>query len=274
MAVQVVGRKRRTGQGVLKGKDQCDFTDRQRRFNGWAHGWTGDRCDRYIIPASMKTISRVQLVLFCAATIGLFAVEPSATLLENGDVKVSRALEKAHVKGSFHEHKTNRVMVYLQSGRQRFEYQDGRQPQVFDWKAGQVVWSPSEGMHSPEVVSDDPFNIIEMELKKPGAGKAVSGPHDALKIDGKQYKLEFENDQVRVVRLKLGPHEATPVIERSRNSVAIFLTDAALRTTDSKGVVASVTHKAGEAVWETPVTQKVENVSDVPLEMVLVELNL
>jgi hypothetical protein len=43
--------------------------------------------------------------------MGLFAVElqPSATLFENGDVKVSRATEKAHVKGSFHEHKVNRV---------------------------------------------------------------------------------------------------------------------------------------------------------------------
>jgi hypothetical protein len=221
----------------------------------------------------MKTISKVQLVLFCVTAMGLFAVEPSATLLENGDVKVSRALEKAHVKGSFHEHKTNRVMVYLQSGRQRFEYQDGRTPKVFDWKAGQVVWSPSEGMHSPEVISDAAFNIIELELKKPGAGKAVSSPHDALKLDGKHYKLEFENDQVRVLRMKLGAHQATPVLEHSRNSVAILLTDEAARTTDASGVVASVTHKAGEVIWEIPVTQKIENVSDEPLEMILVELN-
>jgi hypothetical protein len=222
----------------------------------------------------MKTISKAQIVLFSAAVMALFAVElqPSATLLDNSDVKVTRALEKAHVKGSFHEHKTNRVMVYLQSGRQRFEYQDGRTPKVFDWKAGQAVWSPSEGMHSPEVVSDAPFNIIEMELKKPGAGKPASGPRDALKLDGKHYKLEFENDQVRVLRMKLGAHQATPVLEHSRNSVAIFLTDETARTTDSNGVVASVTHKAGEAIWETPATQKIENVSDAPLEMVLVEL--
>src|ERR1700730_4174330 len=90
--------------------------------------------------------------------------QPSATLFENDQVKVVRALEKAHVKGKAHEHKVNRVMVYLQSGRQRFEYQDGRQPETFDWKAGQVVWSPASGMHSPEVVSDDPFNIMEVEL--------------------------------------------------------------------------------------------------------------
>jgi hypothetical protein len=223
----------------------------------------------------MKMISRLPLVLFCAAATALFAIEllPSGALLENGDVKITRATEKAHVKGSFHEHKLNRVMVYLQPGSQRFEYQDGRAPQVFDWKAGQVVWSPSEGMHSPEVVTDAPFNIIEMELKKPGAGKVAAGPKDALKLDSKHYKLEFENDQVRVLRLKLGPHQSTPVVDQPRNTVAIFLTDETARTTDSKGVAASVTHKAGEAAWQTPVTQKIENVSDVPLEVVLVELN-
>jgi hypothetical protein len=223
----------------------------------------------------MKTISRVQIVLFGAAAMGLFAVElqPSGALFENSDVKVIRATEKAHVKGSFHDHKVNRVMVYLQSGTQRFEYQDGRAPQVSEWKAGQVVWSPSEGMHSPEVISDSPFNIVEMELKKPGAGKAAGSARDALKLDGQHYKLEFENDQVRVLRVKLGAHQSTPVIERSRNSVAIFLTDEVARTTDANGVVASVTHKAGEAVWETPVTEKIENVGEAPIEMVLVELN-
>ena len=145
---------------------------------------------------------------------------------------------------------------------------------MFDWKAGQVVWSPSEGMHSPEVVSDAPFNIIEMELKKPGTGKAASSPRDALKLDSKHYKLEFENDQVRVLRMKLGAHQATPVLEHTRSSVAIFLTDEAARTTDSNGVAASVTHKAGEVIREIPSTQKIENISDAPLEVVLVELNI
>ena len=181
--------------------------------------------------------------------LGATAVIPSAALLENDDVKVTRALEKAHVKGSFREHKTNRVMVYLQPGRQRFEYQDGRPPVVFDWKANQVVWSVPEGMHSPEVVSDEPFNIVELELKKPGAGKAASASRDALKVDRKHYKLEFENDQVRVLRVNLAAHESTPVVEQLRNSVAIFLTDQ-----NSGGA-----RKAGDAVWQTSSTGKLEN---------------
>src|SRR3954451_22648766 len=99
-------------------------------------------------------------LLVCCATLGAIPVEPSAPLFENDQVNVVRALEKPHVKGKFHEHKTNRVMIYLQAGSQKFEYQDGRKPENFNWKAGQVKWSVAEGMPSPEVTPDEPFNII------------------------------------------------------------------------------------------------------------------
>jgi hypothetical protein len=218
-------------------------------------------------------IPKVLFALCCTSVFIALAVEPSATLFENDQVKVVRALEKAHVKGSFHEHKLNRVMVYLQPGTQRFEYQDGRQPASFNWKAGQVVWSKSEGMHSPEVTTDDPFNIIELEIKNPaGTPKPFVIAHDALHLDARNYKLEFGNDQVRVLRLKLEPHRATPMIEHSLNSVVIFLTDQQVHTTDKAGKVNTATHKAGEAVWQTPATEKIENTGDAPLEMVLVEL--
>jgi hypothetical protein len=128
----------------------------------------------------MKIKLSAALLTGCAL-LGSTPIEPSAILFENDQVKVRRALETPHVKGKFHEHTANRVMIYLQPGRQRFEYQDGRQPSVFDWKEGEVKWSPAEGMHSAEVISDDPFNIIEIELKAPGTGKAIGGDLDPVK---------------------------------------------------------------------------------------------
>jgi hypothetical protein len=191
-----------------------------------------------------------------AASLLAFAIQPSGILFENDQVKVIRAVERPHVKGNFHEHKVNRVMVYLQGGKQRFEYKDGRKTRDFDWKAGQIDWSEPDGIHSPEVVTDEPFNIVEMELKKPGGGAIKK---DGLTADPKHYRLEFENPQVRVLRLKLGPHEATPSVERSNNTVAVFVTDG-----DN--------HKTGDAVWETPGSGKIENTGGVALEVVLVEL--
>jgi quercetin dioxygenase-like cupin family protein len=210
--------------------------------------------------------------LICCATLGAITVAPSGPIFENDQVKVVRALEKAHVKGKFHEHKMNRVMVYLQSGKQRFEYQDGRKPAVFDWKEGQVEWSPADGMHSPEVLTDTPFNIVEVELKSPGAGKTITSKIDPVKIDPKHYKVEFENDQVRVLRVKIEGHAVVPMHEHSLNRVTIYLTDQDFTAKDSTGKTTTAKHKAGEALWGMPITHTETNLSDQPFEVVVVEL--
>jgi uncharacterized RmlC-like cupin family protein len=211
-------------------------------------------------------------VLICCAILGAITVEPSATLLENEQVKVIRALEKPHVKGKFHAHAQNRVLIYLQPGRQRFEYQDGRQAEVFDWKAGEVKWSPANGMHSPEVLSDGAFNIVEIELKTPGTEKAISSNLDPIKIDPKHYKLEFENAQVRVLRVKIEAHGTAPMHEHSLNRVTVFLTDQEFRVKDAHGKNEIMKHRAGEAVWGTPTTHTETNLSNHPFEVVAIEL--
>jgi len=210
--------------------------------------------------------------LVCCATLGAITVEPAGPVLENDQVKVVRALEKAHVKGKFHEHKMNRVMIYLQPGQQRFEYQDGRKPMLFNWKEGQVEWSPADGMHSPEVLTENPFNILEVELKKPGTGKAIASKLDPIKVDPKHYKVEFENNQVRVLRVKIEGHGVAPMHEHSLNRVTVFLTDQDFSTKDSTGKAATSKHKAGEAIWGTPITHTETNLSDRPFEVVAVEL--
>jgi quercetin dioxygenase-like cupin family protein len=207
---------------------------------------------------------------------GMFAaavpIEPSALVFENDQVKVTRALEKPHIKGKFHEHTRNRVMIYLQPGLQRFEYQGGRQPEVVEFNEGEAQWSEASGMHSAEVVSNAPFNIIEIELKTPGTGKLVVSALDPVKIDPKHYNVEFENSQVRVLRAKVEPHGVTPMHEHPLNRVTVFLTDQEFRVTDSRGKVDNVKHKAGEAVWGTPTAHTEENLSDQPFEVVAVEL--
>ncbi len=211
-------------------------------------------------------------LLLCSVTFAAVPIEPSATLFENDQVIVVRALEKAQVKGKFHEHKMNRVMIYLQPGKQRFEYQDGRKPATFDFKEGQVKWSAPEGMHSGQVLTSKDFNIIEVELKKAGSGKAVTSSLDPLKTIPDHYKLEFENGDVRVYRARMGPHQSVPKHEHSVNRVMVFLTDQNFRTVDDHGKVETLIHKAGDAVWATPVIHKEENLSDKPFEVIVVEL--
>jgi len=202
----------------------------------------------------MRTLLKVQLAL-CVAGLTAFAVEPGAQFFENDQVKVFRALEKAHVKGKYHEHVVNRVMVYLQAGKQHFDFQDGRKGVDVTWKAGQVDWSKPEGIHQPEVTDDNSFNIIEVEVKKPGSAKAAASS-DALKADAKNSKLEFETDQVRVLRVKLAAHAKGGKVTRTGNAVVAYISGP----------------KANQAEWVTAGPSQLENTGDQALEAIVVEL--
>ena len=98
---------------------------------------------------------------------------PTAKLFGNDQVNVIRALEQPHVNGHFHEHRLNRVMVYLQGGTQTFKYQDGQKIETFCWKAGAGEVESGQRMHSPEVTGNEPFNIVEVELKNNGFRRAL-----------------------------------------------------------------------------------------------------
>src|SRR5216684_2803592 len=133
--------------------------------------------------------------------------QTSRTPIDNDQVKVLQVLVEPHQKTRLHEHTVNRVMIYLQPGRQNFSYQDGKKI-VLSWKAGEAKWSPASGMHVAEISTDNPVTIVEIELKKPGGtAKTVAGALDQVKVDPKHYSVEFENDQVRVLRVKIGPGE-------------------------------------------------------------------
>lgn len=210
-------------------------------------------------------------LLLLAATVAPIPVNPSAVLFENDQVKVARAREKYQVQGKFHQHTMNRVMVYLQSARQRFQYQDGRPPEVFDWKAGQVVWSPPSGMHSPLVLDHD-FDIIEVELKTSGTGKSIPTNLDPLKVDPRHYKLELDNPQIRVLRVTIPPHASVPMHAHSTNRVTVFLTDQKFQTKDASGKTEIVEHKAGDVAWGTPTEHAEQNLSSQPFEAVTIEV--
>ena len=43
-----------------------------------------------------------------------------------------------HQKTQLHDHKVNRVMIYLQPGKQNFDYPETKKTQVLTWKAGEA----------------------------------------------------------------------------------------------------------------------------------------
>ena len=94
---------------------------------------------------------------------------------------------------------------------------------------------------------------------------------DPVKVDSKHYTVEFENSQVRVLRIKVGPHEKS-IMHRHPNAVAIFLTDASGRFNFPKGPAQDFTSKAGQVLWTPGIVHMPENTTDQPFEVILVEL--
>jgi quercetin dioxygenase-like cupin family protein len=192
------------------------------------------------------------------------------TLIDNDQVRVLKVTDQPHVKTAPHEHKINRVMVYLNAGKQDFMVAGKKS--VVEYKAGEVLWSPTSGTHTAEVVSATPLTIVEVEIKKPAdSTKSPKTALDPVAVDSKHYHVEFENPQVRVVRVHFGAHETAPLHEHVLNRVVVYLTDQNTRmTTNGKTDVAQ--HKPGDASWGGPAKHTEENLMDKPFEAIVVEL--
>jgi quercetin dioxygenase-like cupin family protein len=94
---------------------------------------------------------------------------------------------------------------------------------------------------------------------------------DPTKVDAKHYKVEFENDQVRVLRITYGPKEKS-IMHEHPGAVAVFMTDGKVKFGLPDGKVIDNDVKAGKVQWTPAGKHLPENVGDKPFEVVLVEM--
>ena len=94
---------------------------------------------------------------------------------------------------------------------------------------------------------------------------------DPIKVDPNHYKVEFENDQVRILRIRYGPREKS-VMHEHPMSVGVYLTDLKGKFTFPDGKTEEISEKAGEARLYPAGEHLPENLGDKPLELILVEL--
>ena len=102
--------------------------------------------------------------------------------------------------------------------------------------------------------------------------KAQKAAHeDPVKVDSKHYTVEVENEKVRVLRIKYGPHEKSKMHSHPA-IVAVFLTDGQTRFTYPDGRTEDITAKAGQVVYFPALDHLPENLSDKPFEVIGIEL--
>ena len=94
---------------------------------------------------------------------------------------------------------------------------------------------------------------------------------DPVKVDSKHYKVEFENEHVRVLRITYGPGEKS-VMHEHPNAVATFLVDAKSVFHLPDGSTVPNDNKKGAVLWTPAGKHLPENTGDKPFEVILVEL--
>jgi hypothetical protein len=137
-------------------------------------------------------------------------------------------------------HATDRVIVFLDEG--TMTRQEGSDRQTLSFHRGDVRWRPASGAYVAENTSDHPIRILEIDLKGPPAGPAPVSQLDPTVVDQRHYKVVFENDHVRVLRVHYDPRESGPQHQHMLNRVVVYLNDQPGANADDVRVSGPATH--------------------------------
>jgi quercetin dioxygenase-like cupin family protein len=227
---------------------------------------------RSIFDWQQRAISSLAVfAFFCAGALSALCADHTPRI-DNDQARVLVVTSAADAKSSLHDHKVNRVMIYLDAGKMTLTETNGH-VQKLNFKAGQALWSPASGLHISHNISGHPVRIVEIELKnKPAQKGATKFPAlDPVKVDPKRYRVEMENDQVRVLRVRYGAHEKGVTHEHTLNRVVTFITDGEIKVTTPDGESKTLKVSAGDMITGGAATHVEENLSDRPFEVVVVE---
>ncbi len=170
---------------------------------------------------------------------------------------------------SFENEYVRIVNVTIPAGRKPDEYKLAALPLIrIDLDSRKTCYVDEASRQELARPSDEAMREIRVELKAAPATTALK--LDAVRIDPARYKVDFENDKVRVVRLGFGPREEGVMVEHPPRVLAT-LTDVSVKLAFQDGRTDERGAPAGVAAWLEGETLQTENASDQPLEVVLVE---
>jgi len=103
------------------------------------------------------------------------------------------------------------------------------------------------------------------------AGAGVVMAQDLAVVAPQNTKVLIDNAQVRVMEVSVKPGGKLPMHSHP-GSVVYFVTGGKGKTTMADGKVTDMEHKAGDAVWNEPVTHSNENTGTTAVKVILVEV--
>jgi hypothetical protein len=180
------------------------------------------------------------------------------TKLDSPQARVYVATLQPHTPSrSANGHATNRVLVYLDEG--VMTVQDGAATQTIAFHRGDVRWRPAGGAYTAENTSDHPIRILEIDLKGQAAGPAPVSKLDPAVVDPRHYRIDLENDQVRVLRVHYDARDTGAQHEHILNRVVVYLNDQPGARADDVRIAGAATHTE-------------QNASDQPADRIAIEI--
>jgi quercetin dioxygenase-like cupin family protein len=197
--------------------------------------------------------ARILLALF--APVVLIAQAPGEVKLDAPEARVVLMTVEPHGSSPPMAHVSNRVLIYLDAGRLTTTPEGGK-AETMDVRANDVKWSAAGTPYRVANESDRPVRIVVMELKRTPSGPLPPTPLDPPLVDAKHYRVEFENDYVRVLRIHYGPREGGARHEHILNRVVWYINDHA-------NYKAGEVHVSGKNVHQedNPLDQDVERIA-------------
>jgi quercetin dioxygenase-like cupin family protein len=98
----------------------------------------------------------------------------------------------------------------------------------------------------------------------------VSFPQELPPINLQTEKIEFENDQIRVVRIRYAPHANSGMHSHPQRAV-VRTTDRHIRETKANGQTEERSANADEFVWVDAGTHSIENLGESTIETIEIE---
>lgn len=170
--------------------------------------------------AGANTASRTCKLIDVDSTDGVIVAPDSHKVLyENPDVRVMDVSVAPHSREPMHTHARPAVMYITAVSTAKYITPEDPNPvpdvASRNFKPLLAHLDHAEGPHAVENVGDETFRAIRMEFKHPGC--SLSGEHsarlgltDALKVAPNNYKLLFENSDVRVLDVHIPAHSREP----------------------------------------------------------------
>jgi quercetin dioxygenase-like cupin family protein len=193
-------------------------------------------------------------------------------VLQNDLVRVMRVLIPPSDATGWHEHNFDYVVVAVNGTKIHVDVRGNPQAVEGTMETSSVGYVNYAGKHFVHRVanrSDTVNHQLAFEILLPSPGSFT--PSD--RSTATQYKMETDNDRVRVWRLKLAPGEVAQLIDQKAPAVRVVLSGERLLETGSDGQVRESSVKSGDFAWLSgPGARSATNAGVTPLELVEVEL--